>query len=231
MKILALIPARGGSKGIPNKNIKDFKGKPLIAWSIKNAHDSKYINRTILSSDSNEIIKIADSCYCEAPFVRPSEISQDLSIDYEFVIHCLDWLKTNQNYVPDMIVQLRPTYPTRKTCILDECIAKFIENFKEYDSLRTVIPIEKTPYKTYRIKNGVLEPLFEEVDGIKKPYDKCRQVLPETFAHNGYIDIMKTESVYRTKSVSGDKILPFVMNRNEYHDIDTIQHWTIAEKM
>ena len=230
MKILALIPARGGSKGIPNKNIKEFKGKPLIYWSIKNAHESKYINRTILSSDSQEIIKIADSHYCETPFVRPSEISDDLSTDYEFVIHCLEWLKTNQSYVPDIIVQLRPTYPTRKTSILDECIKKFIENYKEYDSLRTVIPMEKTPYKSYRIQNGVLQPLFEEVDGVTKPYDKCRQVLPETYAHNGYIDVMKTESVYRTKSVSGDKILPFLMTKNDYHDIDTPEQWEIAEK-
>ena len=205
--------ARGGSKGIPNKNIRNFKGNPLIYWSIKNAHKSKYINRTIVSTDSEEIKKVAESFYCEVPFLRPDNISQDESTDYE----------------PDIIVQLRPTYPTRKSSILDECIETFIKNFNDYDSLRTVIPIEKTPYKSYRIKNGVLQPLFEEVDGIHKPYDKCRQVLPETFAHNGYIDIMKTKSVLRTKSVSGDKILPFIMNKNEFHDIDTIEQWIIAE--
>ena len=229
MKILAVIPARGGSKGIPNKNIRKFKGYPLIYWSIKNARKSKYINRTIVSTDSEEIKNVAESYYCEVPFLRPDNISQDESTDYEFILHCIEWFKENENYEPDIIVQLRPTYPTRKSSILDECIDTFIKNFNDYDSLRTVIPIEKTPFKSYRINNGILQPLFEEVDGIHKPYDKCRQVLPETFAHNGYIDIMKTKSVLRTKSVSGDKILPFIMNKNEFHDIDTIEQWIIAE--
>ena len=114
MYVLALIPARGGSKGIKMKNIKEFKGKPLIYWSIKLALDCKVVNRVIVSTDNENIKRVAEECGADVPFLRPKEISGDLSTDYEFIKHCLDYLKENGEDEPDIIVQLRPTYPTRK---------------------------------------------------------------------------------------------------------------------
>ena len=176
MEILCLIPARSGSKGVPHKNIRELAGKPLIAWSIEQAKQSKHKMRIIVSTDSEEYCEIAKRYGAETPFLRPKEISQDLSTDLEFIEHALGELK-KENYFPDFIVQLRPTYPTRTVKNLDETIDIFIENRDKYDSLRTVISFEKSPYKMYRIENNILEPLFREVNGIKEPYNQCRQNL------------------------------------------------------
>ena len=218
MKILCLIPARSGSKGIPHKNIKFLSGKPLMAWSIEQAQQCKYNMRIIVSTDSEDYAKIARQYGAETPFLRPSKISQDLSTDYEFIEHALEELK-KENYIPDFIVQLRPTYPTRTVEILNDTIRIFKEKRDIYDSLRTVIPFDKSPFKMYRIENNILEPLFREVNNIKEPYNQCRQNLPNTYLHNGYIDILNTEIV-KTGRISGEKIYPYLMTGDEYHDID-----------
>lgn len=230
MYVLALIPARGGSKGIKMKNIKEFRGKPLIYWSIKLALDCKVVNRVIVSTDNKNIKRVAEECGADVPFLRPKEISGDLSTDYEFIKHCLDYLKENGEDEPDIIVQLRPTYPTRKLEILNETLDIFIKNLDKYDSLRTVYEMEKSPYKMYNIKDGELKPLFKEVKGIKEPYNQCRQLLPRTYIHNGYIDLIKTEIVEKKGSITGDRIYPYLMSKEEYHDIDTEEDWKDAEK-
>ena len=231
MYILALIPARGGSKGIKMKNIKEFNGKPLIYWSIKIAKDCKFINRTIVSTDNLDIKNVAEECGAEVPFIRPSEISQDLSTDSEFINHCLNFLYKTERKVPDIIVQLRPTYPTRKLEILNDTLEIFIKNFDKYDSLRTVYKFDKSPYKMYTVKDGNLEPLFNEVNNIKEPYNQCRQILPETYLHNGYIDLIKTATIYEKNSITGNKIYPYIMDKKEYHDIDTDDDWKKAENV
>ena len=233
-EILAIIPAREGSKGIKNKNIKLFNNKPLIYWSIKLAKECKYINRIICSTDSKKYAKIASQCGAETPFLRPSEISQDLSTDYELIEHCLNELK-KENYIPDIIVQLRPTYPNRKLEILNETISLFLKNYNEYDSLRTIIPFNKSPFKMYRIKKNInnnklnLKPLFKKIDNIDEPYNRCRQELPKTYLHNGYIDIIKTDTVLKLKSVTGNNIYPYLMKEKEKDDIDTLKDWLTAE--
>ena len=229
MYVLALIPARGGSKGIKMKNIKEFRGKPLIYWSIKLALDCKVVNRVIVSTDNKNIKRVAEECGADVPFLRPKEISGDLSTDYEFIKHCLDYLKENGEDEPDIIVQLRPTYPTRKLEILNETLDIFIKNLDKYDSLRTVYEMEKSPYKMYNIEDGELKPLFKEVKGIKEPYNQCRQLLPKTYIHNGYIDLIKTEIVEKKYSITGDRIYPYLMSKEEYHDIDTEEDWKDAE--
>ena len=229
MKILCLIPARSGSKGIKDKNIRELSGKPLIAWSIEQAKNSKYPMRIIVTTDSEKYASIARNYGAETPFLRPSEISQDLSTDLEFIQHALEELE-KEDYVPDFIVQLRPTYPTRKVETLDETIDLFIENRDKYDSLRTVIPFDKSPYKMYRIENNILEPLFREVNGIKEPYNQCRQNLPSTYLHNGYIDILNT-NIVKKGIISGERIYPYIMTGNEYHDIDYEDDFKEVEKI
>jgi CMP-N-acetylneuraminic acid synthetase len=230
MNILALIPARGGSKGIPMKNIKKFGEKELIYWSIKIAKESKYINRIIVSTDNEQIKEVALKYGAEVPFIRPLEISNDLSNDYEFIKHCMDYLKDNGENIPDIIVQLRPTYPTRKLEILDETIKIFIDEFNNYDSLRTVYKFEKSPFKMYMVNNKNLIPLFKNINNINEPYNQCRQLLPETYIHNGYIDIIKSKIIYDKHSITGDLIYPYIMSKDEYNDIDTEEDWQLAEK-
>lgn len=224
MKILCIIPARSGSKGIPNKNIKDFCGKPLLVWSIEQAKKSKYTMDIILSTDSEDYANIGRQYGARIPFLRPRELSQDNSTDYEFIKYTLD----NLDYKPDIILQLRPTQPCRKIEDIDKCLDLFIENFERYDSLRTVVEVDKTPYKMYSINNNELIPLFKEVNGMKEPFNKGRQYLPKTYLHNGYIDIMKA-SIVKDGMISGDKIYAYVMDKNDTIDIDNQEDWDKAE--
>jgi CMP-N,N'-diacetyllegionaminic acid synthase len=231
MDILCIIPARSGSKGIQHKNIKDLAGKPLMAWSIEQALLSKYKMKVLVSTDSEEYRQIAIKYGAEAPFLRPTEISQDLSTDLELVEHCLEYLEENENYSPDFIVQLRPTYPTRKVSILNETIKIFLEKrCQGRDSLRTIIPFEKSPFKMYTMNGNNLEPLFKNLGDIKEPYNQCRQNLPQAYLHNGYIDIFNT-NIVKDDKISGDNIYGYVMSKNEYHDIDSIEDFEIVEKL
>lgn len=235
-KILCIIPARSGSKGIPDKNIKEFNGKPLLTWCISQAQESKYAPqmKIIVSTDSERYASIATSHGAEAPFLRPADISQDLSTDLECFQHAIEWLKTNEDYYPDIILQLRPTQPCRKVVDIDKCLEIFLEKYEDYDSLRTVVEYEKSPYKMYTISNSdsgspQLHPLYQEVNGIDEPYNQCRQFLPRTYLHQGYIDIFKTELLEQNK-ISGSRIYPYVMDKSETIDIDTLDDWKKAEE-
>ena len=221
VQILCIIPSRSGSKGIKNKNIMDFKGKPLLAWSIEQAQKCNYNMRIIVSTDSQEYANIAIKYGAEVPFLRPVEISNDLSTDIEFINHCIDWLKKNEKYTCDIILQLRPTSPTRNVEDINKALKLFIENRDEFDSLRSVIPFEKSPFKMYSLNDNKLIPLFNEVNGIKEPYNQPRQILPQCYLHNGYIDILNT-TILSENTISGKNILPFIMDDNNNLDIDVI---------
>lgn len=225
MKITALIPARGGSKGIKYKNIKKLNGKPLIQYSIELAQRCKYINNIVVSTDCNKIKNISKKLGASVPFLRPKKISQDLSTDYEFFEHYVNFLKENNYELPDLIVQLRPTSPTRTLEDLNKCIEIMLKNFDKYDSLRTVYEFEKSPFKMYTIENEELKPLFNKINNIKEPFNECRQKLPKTYVHNGYIDIVKTKVILKLKSISGDKIYPYLMDKSCHIDLDTEKDW------
>ena len=229
LKVVALIPARSGSKGIPHKNIKQYHNEPLIAHSINIAKNSSYITDIIVSTDSEEYKKIAEEHGARCPFLRPSEISNDLSTDYEFIKHYVEWIKSNDDEnVPDLIVQLRPTYPNRKIYDLNKSIQLMIEN-EDYTSLRTVIEYEKSPYKMYLTENNILKPLFEKVKGLNEPYNRCRQDLPTTYLHNGCIDIIRTSSFIKYNSITGPKIYAYIMDKEEVNDIDSLDDWDKSE--
>ena len=225
LKIVALIPARSGSKGIIHKNIKEYNNVPLICHSINIAKRSKYITDVIVTTDSEEYREICQENGAKCPFLRPKDISGDLSTDYEFIKHYVNWMKINDSKnMPDLILQLRPTYPNRKINDLNETIEIMIKNI-EYTSLRTVIPFEKSPFKMYTIKNNKLEPLFEEINELKEPYNRCRQELPDAYLHNGCIDIIRTDSFIKYDSITGPNIHSYVMDKDENNDIDTIEDW------
>ena len=228
MIILCIIPARSGSKGIPHKNIKLLNNKPLIAYSILQALSSKYKMKIVVSTDSKEYADIAIKYGAEVPCLRPEEISQDNSTDFKFINHMINYLNKNENYYPDIILQLRPTQPLRKIYDIDKCLDIFIENYNKYDSLRTVVENDKSPYKMYSIENNNLKQLLT-LPNIKEPFNMGRQYLPKTYLHNGYIDILKPE-LLKNGLISGTNIYPYVMNKNETYDIDTIEDWIKVEK-
>ena len=228
MKIIALIPARSGSKSIKNKNIKNYLGEPLLVHSIKIAKISEYISEIYVSTDSKEYQDIAIKNGAHAPFLRPKNISGDLSTDYECIDHFLNWYMNAKKNVPDLIIHLRPTYPNRSIKILNKAIELMQNNFEEYDSLRTIMPINKSGFKMYTVSNNTLHPFMNNCN-IEEPHNLPRQSLPTTYMHNGYIDIIKSSTVLKQNSVSGKNILPFIMNSEEKFDIDTTDEWNLSE--
>mgnify|MGYP000220736846 CR=1 FL=1 len=223
LKIIALIPARSGSKGLPHKNIKLYKGLPLIAHSINVALASKYISDVYVSSDSEEYNKIALK-YGAKVILRPSEIADDLSPDVDTFVHFIEHTRDNAY---DLIVHLRPTYPNRSISLLDSCIEYFLQNIESYDSLRTVKRMDSTPFKMYHIEDGNLKPFIKTYKDFVEPYNQARQNFPDCYLHNGCIDIVKT-SVVKKDVLSGNNILPIIMDSND--DIDTMEDFIKSEK-
>jgi len=158
--IFALIPARSGSKGIKDKNIIDFKGKPLFVHSIIQGIESQYIDEVYVSTDSEKYAEIAKSYGAKVPFLRPLEISGDNSTDFEVFDHFVSFLINNKYTLPDILVHLRPTYPTRKVNDLDDAIQLFLRHFDAADSLRSVIKAKQTPYKMWKKDGNYLKPLL-----------------------------------------------------------------------
>lgn len=219
---LALIPARGGSKSIPQKNTRDFGGIPLIAHSIRIALSCPSIERTIVSTDCENTAQIAKNWGAEVPFLRPNEISEDLTPDYPVLLHCLDWLKARENYCPEFIVFLRPTSPKRTVEMVESAISLLRSN-PEADSVRTVIESAQTPYKMWRKEGKFLSPLMEPPKGIALPaeaFNSPRQLLPTIYWQNGYVDVIRESTIREKKSSTGDRILPLVLSPEHSLDID-----------
>lgn len=226
MLIHALIPARSGSKGIPGKNIKIYKQYPLIAHSILSAKKEKNISKIIVSTDSVEIQNIAIQYGADCPFLRPSNISGDLSSDLECFQHYLNWLKNNNQILPDILVHLRPTYPERKD-LLSNCLNTFLDVRDKYSSLRTVIPIDKSLFKMYTITSKKLNPTYFEYKDIKEPFNQARQLLPVTYLHNGCVDIINRSTI-ENNSMTGHTIYAYIMDKHNIYDIDTEEDWNIS---
>lgn len=227
MNVLAVIPARGGSKGIRRKNLTTIKGKPLLVYSIEHALRSKLVNRVIVSSDDNEIMDVARRCGAEVPFVRPAELAQDDVLDIPVFQHALTFLKETENYVPDVVVHLRPTAPYRKPVWIDEAIQALLEN-PTADSVRSVSEPEKHPYRMFTLdKDGLLDPIMKHKHPI--PYLLRRQELPKMYFYNCVIDVTKPSTLFGKNSMTGDRIVPYFMEAEDVIDIDTPQDIEIAE--
>jgi CMP-N,N'-diacetyllegionaminic acid synthase len=210
MEILALIPARGGSKGIPRKNLLVLAGRPLLSYSIDQAHASRHVTRTIVSTDDPEIAEVARRCGAEVPFLRPAEFAQDLSPDYDVFRHALGWLRDHEGYSCEMVVHLRPPGPVRRVELIDRAIEALLAD-PEADSLRSVGPAVQTPYKMWRVEGGYLRPLLS-VPGVAESYCMPRQMLPEVFWQNGYVDIVRSRCVLERGMMCGHKVLPFLVD-------------------
>lgn len=226
MKILAIIPARGGSKGVPGKNIKLLNGKPLLAYTTEVALQSQLLSKVILSSDDYQIIETAKNLGVEVPFVRPAELSQDDSPTINLVLHALKWFE-KKNIIFDAICLLQPTSPFRTVDFLDNAIKKFIES--GCDSLVSVqkVPHEFNPHWTFEVnENDHIRIATGENEIIKR-----RQDLPTAFFRDGSIYITKAEVILNQNSLYGKSIGFIEADSEWYVNIDTISDWEKAEKI
>jgi CMP-N,N'-diacetyllegionaminic acid synthase len=216
VEVLALIPARSGSKSIKDKNIRPLAGKPLIAWSIAHALSANAVTRTIVSTDSPEYAAIARQYGAEAPFLRPPAISGDMATDLEAFQHALKWLKGTEGYLPDICVHLRPTHPVRNFADIDRMVQLLTEK-PELDSVRSIAPAPETPFKMwFREPTGLMRPVVEWE--IPEAYNQPRQLLPQTFLQNASIDVVRSQVILEQDSMSGRRIFGYVMDAN--YDID-----------
>lgn len=231
MDILAIIPARGGSKGLPGKNVRLLNGHPLIAYSILAAQQSINISRVIVSTDSEEIAEVAKKYGAEVPFMRPAEFAQDLSTDLDVFQHALKYLEVTENYKPELVVQLRPTSPIRFLNDIDCCIEKMMQH-QTADSLRIVTEAPITPYKMWVIDETEkpMKPLLK-VEGILEPYNEPRQRLPKAYWQIGTLDVIKQEVIMQRNSMSGEAILPHIVEQRFAIDIDDINSFIKAEEV
>ena len=230
-EVLALIPARGGSKSIPRKNIVDFAGFPLIAYSIAAGLAAETVTRVIVSTDDEEIAAISRRYGAETPFLRPGAHSLDQTPDLPVFVHALEWLSENEDYHPDIVVQLRPTSPFRRVRHIDESVYRLIER-PEADAVRTVCIPFQNPFKMWRIgPDGLMIPLGIELGIPAEPYNQPRQALPEVYWQTGYVDAAWADTILTKNSMTGDAILPLVIDPSEWIDIDSPDDWRRAERL
>ena len=228
-EVLAIIPARGGSKGIPRKNILDFSGHPLLTYSIAAGLNAKSINRVIVSTDDMEIAEIARCYGAEIPFLRPAQYAQDNTPDLPVFVHALQWLIRHEDYRPDVVVHLRPTSPLRRVKQIDASVQLLLDHPKA-DSVRTVITPSQNPFKMWTIQaNGFLKPLIKTKR--QEAYNLPRQALPKVFWQTGYMDAIRTSTILEKHSMTGNRILPLVLNPSDWIDIDTPDDWQKAENL
>ena len=215
--VIALIPARGGSKRVERKNVRELNGKPLIAYTIEAALAANNIDRVIVSTDDKEIAEIALKYGAEVPFIRPIEISGDNSTEFDFHKHAYDFLVNYENYYADVIVNLYPTTPFRKSTTIDEAVEKFI-NSETADSLRSVRKCKEHPYKMWTLNGDMLNRFVQSNNPASQTLSY--HLLPEVYIQNASIYISKTKVLNKYNNTLGESILYFEMDEIESIDIN-----------
>jgi len=225
-KILAIIPARSGSKSVKHKNIKLIDGKPMMAYSIEHALQSSYINRVIVSTDSEEYATIARKYGAETPFIRPEQYATDTALDIDVFAHALSYLRDEEDYEPDVVVQLRPTYPIRNVADIDAMIQMMLED-DAIDSVRSVSLAKEVAHKMWYMREGhVMSPILTD---IPEAYNMPRQQLPRILYQNACIDVIRPRVILKEHSMSGKKIVGYEMKDN--FDIDTEEDFARAAEI
>lgn len=221
-KVLAIIPARGGSKGVLRKNTRNFCGKPLIAWTIEEALKCKYIDRLIVSTEDLEIATVAKEFGAEVPFLRPEQLAQDATPGIGPILHALDCLSKQENFNPDLTCTLQCTSPFRKTYHIDEALERIVAG--GHDSIIGVCESEVNPYWMKRIENGRIKDFIT----TKINYTR-RQDLPKVYRLNGAIYIARTAVLLKKGNWYTNNTVPYVMDKASSIDIDDLQDFKIAE--
>jgi len=226
--ILALVPARGGSQGLPRKNLKRLGGHPLIAWAIAAGRTAPEITRVVCTTDCPEIAETARRYGAETPFLRPTEISGSLSTDLEAFQHALDWFRVHENWQPSLIVQLRPTSPFRERGLVSAGIARLLE-VPDASCVRGVSRMEHSPFKCYDMAgDGGLTPLLT-LPSLPEAINMPRQALPAAWRATGQLDVIRTEATLTRRSMTGDRLLGIETAGDTAVDIDTMLDLRFAE--
>ncbi|OGT06707.1 MAG: hypothetical protein A2103_01070 [Gammaproteobacteria bacterium GWF2_41_13] len=222
-RIVGLITARGGSKSIPQKNIKMLAGKPLIAWTIEVALQCKELSRVIVSTDDEKIAEIAQQWGADVPFIRPAELSQDDSSHISVVLHAIHWLEENERLCPEYMMLLQPTSPLRIAEDIEKAI-QLANDGHDAAAVISVCEVAKHPYKTHKItERGTLEYFIPS--NIEYKY---RQALPKVYEENGAIYLNKRLSLLQDQTFLPAGAIAYVMPETRSLDLDTPWDFYIA---
>jgi len=225
MKVIVIIPARSGSKSLPNKNILPLNGIPLLCYSVSYALKCNLVSRVVVSTDSEEFAEIARSCGADVPFIRPAEYAMDNTRDYAFMKHALDFYDSiGEEY--DVYVLLRPTSPLRPEGLIEKSLDILNEN-PIASSVRAVAIAKEHPYRILNLKKDGSITSF--INNIEEPYNFPRQELPSAFSMTGDIEAARRDTLLKG-SVSGNKIFPLIINPEDKIDIDHEDDLRIAEE-
>lgn len=226
MRILAVIPARGGSKGVPQKNIKLLGNKPLLFYTAERALESSFLSKVILSTDSEEIASIGRELGLEVPFIRPSELAKDTTPTIQVLQHAIDFFET-QDVFFDAICILQPTTPFREKGFIDVAIEKFLQT--QVDTLISVlaVPHQFNPHWVF-VEDGMN--ILKIATGDKTIIPR-RQELPKSFYRDGSIYLIKKEVIMQQNSLFGEKIGYVESNAENFVNIDTVKDWELAEQI
>jgi len=208
MSVIAIVPARGGSKGVPGKNLKPLGGFPLLAYSIAAARITRSIHRVIVSTDSPEIAEAARRFGAEVPFLRPARLAADAAPDIGFMSHAFAWLQIHENALPELAVHLRPTTPLRDPVVLERAF-RVMARYRKATSLRSAHPAPESPFKWFRKDaSGYFKglPGARSNDTLNKP----RQSFPQVYVPDGYIDIVRPSYVMKSGLLHGPRMAGFV---------------------
>lgn len=218
-RVIALIPARGGSKGVPKKNIQLIKEYPLIAYSIAAGILSKCIDRVIVSTDSEEIAETALHFGAEVPFIRPAEYASDSAGDIGFVEHAIRYMYEHEDVIPEYLVHLRPTTPFRKAEIIDEAVMD-CKSKADSSSLRSAHKASESPYKWFvKSDEGYFKSIGEDIDNDTA--NNARQGFPSVYIPDGYVDVLKSSYIIQNDKLHGKKMIAF---ESPYcTEVDTIE--------
>jgi CMP-N-acetylneuraminic acid synthetase len=220
-EITAIIPARGGSKGVPKKNIRLLAGKPLIAYTIEAAQKSKYINEIIVSTEDREIAKVSEALAVSV-MPRPKKLARDNTSTIEVVLHTLTVLRKKQGYIPNLTIVLQPTSPLRTAKDIDAAINIFLKN--NFGSLVSVCQPTHSPYWNFRIDKGFLEPVFN-----RKYLEMRRQDLPPLYFSNGAIYLSTPKNFQKHKSLYCPRMGSYLMSSWASIQIDSEIDFLLAE--
>ena len=225
LKVITIIPARGGSKSLPKKNILPLNNRPLLCYSVQYSLKCSFVEKTVVSTDSEEISKIAEECGANIPFLRPSEYAQDDTRDYPFMRHALDYFESiGESY--DVYILLRPTSPIRPEGLIEKAL-DILENNPKATSVRSMASIKEHPFRAWsKQKDGSISGF---VEGVEESYNIPRQELPEVLFQTGDIEAVRKETILKG-SISGSKVYPLVISHDQMVDIDHITDFEKAQE-
>jgi CMP-N,N'-diacetyllegionaminic acid synthase len=224
LRIIAVIPARGGSKGIPGKNVRGLVGKPLIAYTVEAALESKTLKRVVVSTDDAKIAEVAKSYGAEVPFLRPAELAKDDTPGLLVIQHAVKYMEEDEGHKLDVVVVLQPTSPLRSERYIDEAVEKLLRTGA--DSVITVCKVRHHPFWSFTVKGERLYPFSEKGITISR-----RQDLPEIYAVNGAVYAVRRDVLFEQNSVFGRDTRAILMLHEESVDIDDYFDLFVAEMM